>query len=150
MTGTIRLQVYRVDSVDLYKLSYPFSAYLGHSKNIMCPSLDDFNKTEGLIRWDKVREPCQPVSSDVLPVNLSWTPTNSSCFSLFLHVPSMVELWARWSSAGPQGPLRGGQRQASHPCSEELPSGSLHLPAPGADQQPALQCQQNHPSHSHR
>lgn len=56
VTGSIRLQVYQADSVDIYKLSYHFSAFLGHSKNIVCPSLDDFNKTEGLISWDKVRE----------------------------------------------------------------------------------------------
>lgn len=56
MTGSIRLQVYQANSVDIDKLSYHFDALLGHSKNITCPSLDDFNKTEGLISWDKVRE----------------------------------------------------------------------------------------------
>lgn len=53
VTGSIRLLVYQADSVDIDKLSYPYSALLGHSKSIMCPSLEDFNKTEGLIRWDK-------------------------------------------------------------------------------------------------
>lgn len=38
------------------KLSYPFFASMGHSKTIMCPSLDDFNKTDRLISWVKVRE----------------------------------------------------------------------------------------------
>lgn len=56
MTGSIRLQVYKADSVDMDKLSYPFFASMGHSKTIMCPSLDDFNKTDRLISWVKVRE----------------------------------------------------------------------------------------------
>lgn len=63
VTGSIRLQVYQADSVDIDKLSYHFSAFLGHSKNIMCPSLDDFNKTEGLISWEKVGEQRRQLAS---------------------------------------------------------------------------------------
>lgn len=57
VTGSIRLQVYKADSVDMAKLSYPFFALMGHSKSIMCPSLDDFNKTDRLISWVKSSGP---------------------------------------------------------------------------------------------
>lgn len=55
VTGTIKLQVYEPGSVDMDKLSYPFPVILGQSRTIFCPWLDDFNKTDTLIRWDKVR-----------------------------------------------------------------------------------------------
>lgn len=80
------------------------------------------------------------------------TLTRSSVFevSMFPPASSLTELWAHWPSARPQELLQGGQRQASDPCCEQIPSGSLHLPAQSADQQPALQRQQSHPSPSQR
>lgn len=68
MTGSIRLQVYEADSVDMDKLSYPYTALMGHSKTIMCPSLDDFNKTNKLISWAKVREEKHQLSNGLVVV----------------------------------------------------------------------------------
>ena len=55
VTGRINLKVYEATSVDIQKLSYPWSATVGERIPFTCPSLDSFNKTGRMIEWYKVR-----------------------------------------------------------------------------------------------
>ncbi|XP_074551388.1 interleukin-1 receptor type 2-like [Halichoeres trimaculatus] len=51
--GTIKLHVYKSDSVDMSNLSYPISASLGQNLKFSCPNLSEFNQTQELIEWYK-------------------------------------------------------------------------------------------------
>ncbi|XP_059199273.1 interleukin-1 receptor type 2 [Centropristis striata] len=53
VTGSIKLQVYESNSVDMQKLSHPATAIVGEYLRLSCPSLDDFNVTGRMIQWHK-------------------------------------------------------------------------------------------------
>ncbi|XP_070831911.1 interleukin-1 receptor type 2 [Chaetodon trifascialis] len=57
VTGSIKLHVYESNSVDMEKLSYPISAMVGEKLTFRCPSISDFNKTDGPIEWYKDSSP---------------------------------------------------------------------------------------------
>ncbi|XP_024141744.1 interleukin-1 receptor type 2 [Oryzias melastigma] len=53
VTGSIALHVFDSDSVDMAKLSYPWTATVGEELTIFCPALGSFNKSNTLIEWFK-------------------------------------------------------------------------------------------------
>ncbi|XP_029315038.1 interleukin-1 receptor type 2-like [Cottoperca gobio] len=60
VTGSITLHVFESSSVDTQELTYPMSALVGENLRLSCPSLSDFNDTEGLIEWHKDSSPSAP------------------------------------------------------------------------------------------
>ncbi|KAM6934570.1 interleukin-1 receptor type 2-like [Xenentodon cancila] len=53
VTGSIKLHIYESSSVDMEKLSYPWTVTVGEEMKFTCPSLDSFNKTGRMIEWYK-------------------------------------------------------------------------------------------------
>uniref|UniRef100_H2LZH8 Ig-like domain-containing protein n=1 Tax=Oryzias latipes TaxID=8090 RepID=H2LZH8_ORYLA len=53
VTGSITLSVFDSGSVDMAKLSYPWTATEGEELTIFCPALGSFNKSNTLIEWFK-------------------------------------------------------------------------------------------------
>ncbi|XP_047456156.1 interleukin-1 receptor type 2 [Mugil cephalus] len=57
MRGRITLHVYELTPGNVDKLSYPVSAMVGEELRFSCPSLDNFNVSERLIKWYKEPSP---------------------------------------------------------------------------------------------
>uniref|UniRef100_A0A3P9LB30 Interleukin 1 receptor type 2 n=1 Tax=Oryzias latipes TaxID=8090 RepID=A0A3P9LB30_ORYLA len=53
VSGSITLSVFDSGSVDMAKLSYPWTATEGEELTIFCPALGSFNKSNTLIEWFK-------------------------------------------------------------------------------------------------
>lgn len=56
ISGRISLRVLESSAADVPRLSYRISAAVGERLAFSCPSLGDFNQTDRLIEWYKVRE----------------------------------------------------------------------------------------------
>lgn len=68
VTGSIKLHVYEPTSVDMKKLTYEVTAAVGEKLALKCPSLRNFNKTDSVIEWYKVRErTCRRLARNFLP-----------------------------------------------------------------------------------
>lgn len=56
VTGSVKLLVYEASSADMKKLYVTIDLVVGERLRYSCPNLDDFNKTDRLINWTKVRD----------------------------------------------------------------------------------------------
>lgn len=56
VTGSVKLLVYEASSADMKKLYFTIDLVVGERLKYSCPNLDDFNKTDRLINWTKVRD----------------------------------------------------------------------------------------------
>lgn len=89
VTGSIQLHVYEPLAADMEKLSFPIRATVGEKLTFKCPSISNFNSTQRLIEWSKVRgSTCQhqlrhtqkasPRLGSLLPWFLPWQDSASN------------------------------------------------------------------------
>lgn len=115
VTGSIKLLVYEASSVDMEKLSYPILATVGENLTFRCPSIDDFNRTDRLIKWYKVRG----IILCILAADRQIS-TLSVLMPCIFHMSDAVcsfptGLQLHWPSARHSGLLPLGQRQPIDP-----------------------------------
>lgn len=127
VTGSIQLYVYEPLAADMQKLSFPITATVGEKLTFKCPSISDFNSTDRLIEWYKVR------------TSIRHAESSTQVGIIVALISSLTGLCVQQATARHRK-----QWKTTDPRREAVSRRHVHLPAQCSDQQPAVQSQQSH------